>query len=168
MSNFSPFPKYFQYISYFRSQTTYFICEIWLLDLFFSSVLQIWYVKVWISRSISESPFGFEITRVNCIVKKIKKKKKKPYLARALLWESFDGHNHSWKRLSQKFPLTADTAILADAQHCIFGYKMGIFHPEWPQISEWVLFNSAVRLFFFQKVFPFQNNTIRKIVKPVL
>ena len=33
----------------------------------FFSVLQIWYVKVRISRSISESPFDFEITRVDCI-----------------------------------------------------------------------------------------------------
>ena len=32
----------------------------------FSSILQIWYVEVWISRSISESPLDFEITRVNC------------------------------------------------------------------------------------------------------
>ena len=32
----------------------------------FSSVLQIWYVEVRISRSISESPLEFEITRVSC------------------------------------------------------------------------------------------------------
>ena len=31
----------------------------------FSSILQIWYVEVWISRSISESPLEFEITRVD-------------------------------------------------------------------------------------------------------
>ena len=34
----------------------------------FSSILQIWYVDVRISRSISESPLEFEITRVDCIV----------------------------------------------------------------------------------------------------
>ena len=33
----------------------------------FSSILQIWYVEVRISRSISESPLEFEITRVDCI-----------------------------------------------------------------------------------------------------
>ena len=33
----------------------------------FSSILQIWYVEVQISRSISESPLEFEITRVVCI-----------------------------------------------------------------------------------------------------
>ena len=32
----------------------------------FSTILQIWYVKVRISRSISESPLDFEITRVDC------------------------------------------------------------------------------------------------------
>ena len=35
--------------------------------LIFSSILQIWYVEVRISRSISESPLDFEITRVDCI-----------------------------------------------------------------------------------------------------
>ena len=38
----------------------------WLVDLFFSSVLQIWYVEVRISRSILESPLDFEITRIDC------------------------------------------------------------------------------------------------------
>ena len=33
----------------------------------FSSILQIWYVEVRISRSISESPLEFEITRVDCM-----------------------------------------------------------------------------------------------------
>ena len=33
----------------------------------FSSILQFWYVEVRISRSISESPLEFEITRVDCI-----------------------------------------------------------------------------------------------------
>ena len=33
----------------------------------FSSILQIWYVEVRISRSISESSLEFEITRVDCI-----------------------------------------------------------------------------------------------------
>ena len=33
-----------------------------------SSILQIWYVEVRISRSISESPLEFEITRVDYIL----------------------------------------------------------------------------------------------------
>ena len=33
----------------------------------FSSILKIWYVEVQISRSVSESPLEFEITRVDCI-----------------------------------------------------------------------------------------------------
>ena len=39
----------------------------WLFDLLFSSILQIWYVEVRISRSISEITLDFEITRVDCI-----------------------------------------------------------------------------------------------------
>ena len=39
----------------------------WLIELVFSSILQIWYVEVRISRSISKSPLEFEITRVDCI-----------------------------------------------------------------------------------------------------
>ena len=45
-----------------------FICEMWLFDLFFSLILQIWYVEVRISWSNSESPLDFEITRVDCII----------------------------------------------------------------------------------------------------
>ena len=38
----------------------------WLFDLFFSSILQICYVDVRISRIISASPLDFEIARVDC------------------------------------------------------------------------------------------------------
>ena len=66
-SNFSSFPLYFQYISNFKSPITH----IYLLNvvnrIIFSSSLQIWYVEVRISRSISECPLEFEITRVDCI-----------------------------------------------------------------------------------------------------
>ena len=34
----------------------------------FNPILQIWYVEVRISQSISESPLEFEITRVDCIM----------------------------------------------------------------------------------------------------
>ena len=37
----------------------------WLCDLLFSSVPQIWYVEVRMSRSVSESPLGSEIKRVD-------------------------------------------------------------------------------------------------------
>ena len=38
----------------------------WLIKFLFSSILQTWYVELRISRSISESPLEFEITRVDC------------------------------------------------------------------------------------------------------
>ena len=38
----------------------------WLIELVFPPILQIWYVEVRISRSISESLLDFEITRVDC------------------------------------------------------------------------------------------------------
>ena len=34
----------------------------------FSSILQIWYVEVGISQSISEGPLDFEITGVDCFL----------------------------------------------------------------------------------------------------
>ena len=44
-----------------------FVCEIWLFDWSFpQSILQIWYVEVRISGSVSEDPFDFEITIVDC------------------------------------------------------------------------------------------------------
>ena len=38
----------------------------WLFNLLFSSLSQLWYVEVRISRSVSVSPLEFEITRVDC------------------------------------------------------------------------------------------------------
>ena len=64
-SNFSSFPQYFQYISNF---ILYIFVKCGCSN-YFSSVLQIWYVEVRISRSISESPLEFEITRVDCTTK---------------------------------------------------------------------------------------------------
>ena len=40
----------------------------WLIELVFPQIMQNWYVEVRISRSISESPLEFEITRVDCII----------------------------------------------------------------------------------------------------
>ena len=37
------------------------------VQIVFFSILQIWYVEVRISRTVSEGPFDFEITRVDCI-----------------------------------------------------------------------------------------------------
>ena len=63
------FPQYFQYIFNFKSPVTH----IYLLNVVnrisFSSVLQIWYVEVRISRNFVESPLEFEITRVDCMSK---------------------------------------------------------------------------------------------------
>ena len=39
-------------------------------QIIFSSILQTWYVELRISRSISESPLEFEITRVDCMLKR--------------------------------------------------------------------------------------------------
>ena len=41
----------------------------WLFNLLFSSLSQLWYVQVRISRSVSVSPLEFEITGVECIYK---------------------------------------------------------------------------------------------------
>ena len=67
-SNFFSFPQYFYYISNFRSQITYSFVNC-CYSIYFSSILQIWYVEVQIqiSQNISESPLDFQITRVNCI-----------------------------------------------------------------------------------------------------
>ena len=51
-SNFSSFPQYFQYISNFKSPITYIFVKCGCSN-YFSSILQIWYVEVRISRSIS-------------------------------------------------------------------------------------------------------------------
>ena len=40
-------------------------------QIIFSSILQTWYVELRISRSISESPLEFEITRVDCTYKSV-------------------------------------------------------------------------------------------------
>ena len=63
--NCSSFPQYFQYISNFVQLHIYLLNVVNRISL--SSILQIWYVEVRISRSISESPLEFEITRVDCI-----------------------------------------------------------------------------------------------------
>ena len=65
-SNFSFFPQYFQYISNFRSKITYIFVKCG-CSIYFSLILQTCYVEVRVSRSMSEIPLEFEITRVNCI-----------------------------------------------------------------------------------------------------
>ena len=64
---FLPFSTIFSVYLYFQESNYIFICEMWLFNLSFSSILQIWYVEMRISRSISESPLDFDITRVDCI-----------------------------------------------------------------------------------------------------
>ena len=56
-------------IHFYLKESNYIvICKNWLFKLFFSSILQIWYVEVRISRTVYEGPFDFEITRVDCII----------------------------------------------------------------------------------------------------
>ena len=62
-SNFSSFPQYFQHISNYKSPITYMFVKCGCLNYFFLNSSN-WYVEVWISRSISESPLEFEIMRV--------------------------------------------------------------------------------------------------------
>ena len=62
------FSTIFSEYSIFTSQITYsFVKCGCLIYLFFSSILQLCYVEIRISRCISESPLDFEITRVDCI-----------------------------------------------------------------------------------------------------
>ena len=57
-------------ISNFKSPTHIYLWNV-VNQIIFSWTLQIWYVEVWISRSISVSPLEFEITRVNCTLQDI-------------------------------------------------------------------------------------------------
>ena len=93
--------QYFQYISNVRSQITYsFVKSGCLIYVFLN--LQFWYIEVWISQSISESPLDFEIMRVNCICM--------PLLSRTMLLNSsyfilciFRGvHLSVWQILMQR------------------------------------------------------------------
>ena len=64
--HFLPFSTIFSvYIFNVRTHITY----LWnlIVRFVFSSVLHIWYVEVRISQSVSEGPFDFEITRVDCM-----------------------------------------------------------------------------------------------------
>ena len=66
--NFSSFPQYFHYISLTSGVRLH--IRLWdkVVRFIFSSILQIWNVVVRISRSISEGPLDFEITRVDCSI----------------------------------------------------------------------------------------------------
>ena len=63
-------PQYFQYILNFLILGVKLHIHLWnvVVSFIFSSNLQFWYVEVRISRSILESPWDFEITRVDCII----------------------------------------------------------------------------------------------------
>ena len=66
-SNFSSFPQYFQYFANFKSQIHIYLLNV-VNQIIFSWTLQIWYVQVRISWSISESPLEFKIMRVDRII----------------------------------------------------------------------------------------------------
>ena len=78
--NFSSFPQYFLCISNFKSAIIYMNLLNVVVRITFSSILKIWDVEVRISRSVSESPLEFEITRVDCILWK------NNYLVHPLIW----------------------------------------------------------------------------------
>ena len=64
---FSSFSQYFQYISNSGVKLHIRLWNVVVL-LTFLPTIEIWYVEVRISRSISESPLHFEIIRINCTV----------------------------------------------------------------------------------------------------
>ena len=64
-SNFSSFPQYFHISLTSRDQLHINLLNV-VVRITFSSILKIWYVEVRISRSVSEGPLEFEITRVDC------------------------------------------------------------------------------------------------------
>ena len=64
-SNFSSFPQYFNISLTSKVQLPISLLNV-VNQIIFSSILQTWYVELRISRSISESPLEFEITRVDC------------------------------------------------------------------------------------------------------
>ena len=66
-SNFSSFHNIFNISPNFKSSITHIFVKCG-CSIFFSSILQFRYVEVRKSRSISESPLKFEITRVDCIL----------------------------------------------------------------------------------------------------
>ena len=74
-SNFSPFPQYFQYIFLIKGVYLHIHLLNLVVQFVFSSILKICYVEVRISRSISNGPFKFEITRVDCNSKQSVEKK---------------------------------------------------------------------------------------------
>ena len=65
-SNFSSFPQYFNISLTSKVQLPISLLNV-VNQIIFSSILQTWYVELRISRSISESPLEFEITRVDCM-----------------------------------------------------------------------------------------------------
>ena len=62
----SSFSHYFIYILLTAGVKLHIHLLRWLFNLLFSSLSQLWYVEVRISRSVSVSPLEFEITRVDC------------------------------------------------------------------------------------------------------
>ena len=72
---FLPFSTIFQHI--FPTKGVELHVHLWnlVVRLVFSSILHIWYVEVRIYRSVSEGPFDFEISRVDCNHFKYRRKK---------------------------------------------------------------------------------------------
>ena len=64
---FLPFPTIFLYIFLIKGVYLHIHLLNLVVQFVFSSILSIIYVELRISRSVSEGPFKFEITRVDCI-----------------------------------------------------------------------------------------------------
>ena len=81
----SAFPHNIFNISNYRSQSAYHLWNV-VVRFIVSSILQIWYVEVRISRSIWESSLDFEITRVDCICLK------------SFIWKNWTLYSGNWQR----------------------------------------------------------------------
>ena len=114
-SNFSPFPQYFQYIHVFLTKGVKLHSHLWnlVVRIVLSSILQIWYVEVRISRSVLDGPFDFEITRVDW------------------MWKASTGNNKHLSKLRKIYSVFVWIFMLSWAEHeksftpYLLGYKMG-------------------------------------------
>ena len=72
----APQEQFLLYSTIFLTKGVKLYVHLWnlVVQLVFSSILQIWYVEVRISRSVSEGHFDFEITRVDCSILAFKRK----------------------------------------------------------------------------------------------
>ena len=127
--------------------------------MFFSSILQIWYVEVRISRTVSEGPFDFEITRVDCIfwlelflrVISITNY----FLVRTvvLVLTVYDVEPHYRCQWSSVIEKSVDLDQTASEYSIYPAIRRFFFSLEWLQMTKSVMWNFAIN-----QVLPFRNN----------